>query len=105
MAETESRKLWERFDADIKNLAGELRRHYEGGSDEQKTAELNKSLEQLKQSADSVFKSIEKATRDPEVRSQTKQAARSFGSALAQSFRELGDEIDKAVRKPAERSH
>lgn len=100
MAETESRKLWERFDADIKNLAGELRRHYESGGDENKTAELNKSLEQLKQAADSVFRSIETATRDPEVRSQTKQAARSFGSALAQSFRELGDEIDKAVRKP-----
>jgi hypothetical protein len=35
------------------------------------------------------------------VRAKTKQAARSFGSALAQSFRELGDEIDKALRKPA----
>ena len=102
MAESESRKLWERFDEDIKNLAADLRRHYEGSSDDKRTAELNRSLEQLRQAADSVFKSIETATRDPEVRSTTKRAAQSFGSALAQTFRELGDEIDKAVRKPAQ---
>ncbi len=103
MPESESRKLWDRFDQDIKNLAADLRRHYEGSSDDQKAAELNRSLEQLRKAADSVFKSIETATRDPEVRSTTKRAAQSFGSALAQTFRELGDEIEKAVRKPAEK--
>lgn len=102
MAESDSRKLWERFDADIKNLAADLRHHYEGSTDETRNAELSRSLEQLRQAADSVFKSIETATRDPQVRSRTKEAARSFGSALAQTFRELGDEIDKAVRRPAQ---
>lgn len=101
MAEPESRKLWDRFDSDIKNLAADLRRHYEGSSDDANKAELNRSLEQLRQAADSVFKSIETATRDPQVRSRTKEAAQSFGSALAQTFRDLGDEIDKAVRRPA----
>lgn len=102
MAQSESRKLWDRFDEDIKNLASDLRSHYQGSKDDKRTAELNKSLEQLKQAADSVFKSIETATHDPEVRSTTKRAARSFGTALAQTFRELGDEIDKAVRRPAQ---
>jgi hypothetical protein len=102
MAQFESRKLWDRFDEDIKNLAADLRRHYDGSTDEKGAAELNRSLEQLRQAADSVFKSIETATRDPEVRSTTKRAAQSFGSALAQTFRELGDEIDKAVRRPAQ---
>jgi hypothetical protein len=101
MADADSRKLWERFDSELKELASELRSHYESAGDEKKTAELNRSLEQLRRAADAVFASLETTTRDPEVRAKTKQAARSFGSALAQSFRELGDEIDKALRKPA----
>jgi len=50
-----------------------------------------------------VFRSLETATRDPEVRSKTKETARSFGSAVAETFRDLSDEIEKAVRKPAEK--
>jgi uncharacterized membrane protein YgaE (UPF0421/DUF939 family) len=102
MAESESRKLWDRFDQDIKNLAADLRRHYQESNDDKGAATLNKSLEQLRQAADSVFKSIETATSDPQVRSTTKRAAQSFGSALAQTFRDLGDEIEKAVRRPAQ---
>ena len=96
----QSKDAWDRFEADIKGLAGELRRHYQSVDDEKKTAELNRSLEQLRQAADSVFTSFETATRDPEVRTRTKQTARSFGSALAETFRELTDELEKALRKP-----
>jgi hypothetical protein len=103
MEGNETRRLWDRFDEDIKNLGAELKRHYEGAGEERRTAELNRSLEQLRQAADSVFKSVETATKDPEVRSRTKQAAQSFGTALGQTFRELGDEIEKAVRKTAEK--
>ena len=99
----ESKKLWERFDDDVKSLGGELRRHYKGPGDDKGAAELNRSLERLRQAADSVFKSIETASRDPEIRTTAKQAAQSFGTAIAQTFRELGDEIDKAVRRPAQR--
>jgi hypothetical protein len=97
----DGKKVWERFDADVKSLGDELKRHYHGAGDAQKSAELNRSLEQLRSAADAVFSSLETATRDPEVRTKTKQAARSFGSALAETFRELGDELDKALRKPA----
>lgn len=98
MASDDTRKAWDRFEADIKGVAGELRRHYKD-ADRTKNAELNRSLEQLRQAAESVFTSLETATRDPEVRTRTKQAARSFGSALAETFRELGDQVEKAVRK------
>ena len=98
----ESEKAWDRFEADIQGLAGELKRHYRSTSDEKNTAELNRSLEQLRQAAESVFKSLESATRDPEVRGKTKDTARSFGMAIAETFRDLSDEIEKAVRKPAE---
>ncbi|MEO6798283.1 MAG: hypothetical protein ABI401_12615 [Candidatus Dormibacter sp.] len=101
MTDSANRKVWDRFDADVKSLGDELRRHYKGAGNAGKSAELNRSLDQLKQAADAVFASFETATRDPEVRSRTKQAARSFGSALAETFRDLGDELDKALRKSA----
>lgn len=102
MASDDTQKAWDRFEADIKGVAAELRRHYRDADktkNSKQTAELNRSLEQLGRAADSVFASLETATRDPELRSRTKQAARSFGSALAETFRELGSEVDKAVRK------
>jgi hypothetical protein len=99
MPNDDAQKAWDRFESDVKGLAGELRRHYKDAGDENRKAELNRSLEQLKQAADAVFTSLENATRDPEVRSRTKAAARSFGSAIAETFRDLGDEVDKVVRK------
>jgi hypothetical protein len=99
VANDDAQKAWDRFESDVKGLAGELKRHYKEASDEKRRADLNRSLEQLRQAADAVFNSLETATRDPEVRSRTKQAARSFGSAIAETFRDLGDEVDKVVRK------
>ena len=104
MGTDDTQKAWDRFEADIKRVAGELRRHYRDADktkNSKQTAELSRSLEQLGRAADSVFASLETATRDPEVRSRTKQAARSFGSALGETFRELGEQVDKAVRKSA----
>jgi hypothetical protein len=100
MAKEEVKAAWDNFEADIQGLAGELRRHYHDG-DATQTADLSGSLDQLRQAAESVFKSLETATRDPDVRSRTKQTARSFGSALGETFRELSDEIEKALKKPA----
>jgi len=100
MDREDSKRAWDRFESDIQGLAGELKRHYRG-TDERETADLNRSLDQLRQAAESVFKSLETATRDPEVRSKTKETARSFGSALGETFRDLSDEIEKALRKPA----
>jgi archaellum component FlaC len=94
-----TKKTWNRFESDIQNLAGELKRAYRQGADDKQTAEINESLEELRKAAASVFKSIETATKDPDVRKRTKETARSFGSAVAETFRDLSDEIDKAVRK------
>ena len=44
--------------------------------------------------------SVEAASRDPEVQAGTRQAARSFGTALVETFREVGGELDRALRKP-----
>src|SRR3954454_25264469 len=92
-------KAWDRFESEIKVLAAELRRHYRSAGEERRTVELNESLEQLRKAADAVFRSLDTATKDPKVRARTKQTARSFGSAVAKTFRDLSEEIDKAVRK------
>jgi hypothetical protein len=99
MSETKSKEAWDQFTADAQNLAGELRRSYKGSDDDKKAAEIDRSLRQLGQAAEAFFASLETATRDPQVRATTKQAARSFGAALAQTFRELGDEVDNAIKK------
>jgi hypothetical protein len=99
MGEGETRQAWDRFQEDIRNLAGELKRHYrdvEGPGD----AELNRSLDKLREAADALFRSVEAASSDPAVRSQTRQTARSFGEALGKTFRDLGDEVANAVRRP-----
>ncbi len=100
MANDDTKGAWNRFESDIQGLAGELRRHYRSAADDKEdTAEMNRSLEQMRKAAESVFKSLETTTRDPEVREKTKQAARSFGSAVAETFRDLSEEIEKAVRR------
>jgi hypothetical protein len=102
MAYEESEKAWGRFQSDVRGLAGELKRHYRDGGDEKEAAEIDRSLEQLRHAAESVFRSLDTATKDPEVRSRTKDTARSFGMAIAETFRDLSDEIEKAVRRPAQ---
>lgn len=94
-----TKTAWERFESDIQGLAGELKRHYRKTDDAKETADLNRSLEGLRSAAEAVFKSLETTTKDPEVREKTKQTARSFGSAVAETFRDLSDEIEKAVKR------
>jgi len=101
MTREESKQAWDRFESDIQGLAGELRRHYSDAGDARETADIGRSLDQLRQAAETVFKSLETATRDPDVRTKTRDTAKSFGSALGETFRELSEEIDKALRKPA----
>jgi hypothetical protein len=101
MTDTNTKQAWDKFAADAQNLAGELRRNYKDADDAKKTAEIDRSLRQLGQAAEAFFASLDTATRDPQVRASTKQAARSFGAALAETFREVGDELDKALRKTA----
>lgn len=94
-----TKKAWDRFESEIQELAGELKRRYRDAGDPSDRAELKRLLDQLKGAADSVFKSLETTTRDPQVQTKTKNAARSFGTAVAETFREVSDEIEKAVRR------
>ncbi len=101
MADSESTQAWERFRGDVQKLAAELRRQYGAAGGEATSAELDRSLEKLRQAAESVFSSVESASRDPKVRASTRVAARSFGSALGETFREVSDELANAFRKAA----
>jgi hypothetical protein len=69
MADTDTGEAWKRFQADVKSLAGDLRRHYDSVS------------------------------RDPEVRSGARSAAQSFGTALRETFHDVSSELEKAFRR------
>jgi len=99
MTEERTKEAWDRFASDAQNLAGELRRNYRDPDDEKKTAEVDRTLKHLSEAAEAFFDSLSSATHDPLVRASTKRAAHSFGSALAQTFREVGDELDKVLRQ------
>jgi hypothetical protein len=101
MTDESTKESWNRFQGDMKSLAGELRRHYKDTGDDKKAAEINRSLRELGQATEKFFGSLDAATSDPEVRATTKKAARSFGAALAGTLREVGDELDKALRQKA----
>lgn len=92
---------WARFQSDVKDMAGELKRHYNDSSAPEQTVEINRTLRDLGEAADKFFASLDTATRDPEVRSTTKRAARSFGAALRQTFHEVSGELEKAFHEPA----
>jgi hypothetical protein len=81
----------------MKALRDELRRHYEPAPSG--NPDLQSALNKLGKAADEVFDSLGRATRDPEVRDGTRKAARSFGSALAETFRDVADEVAAAIRK------
>ena len=64
----------------------------EGPSEDQ----VRDALKTLGTAVQSVVESVGAALRDPEVRSQVKEAAAGFASAVGQTFNDLGDEIRKA---------
>jgi hypothetical protein len=99
MTDTNTKDAWNRFQEDMRSLAGGLRRHYKASEGTQGAAEINSALRQIGQATEKFFESLEKATNDPEIRAGTKQAARSFGAALGGTLREVGDELDKALKK------
>ena len=103
MSGKEVSEAWDRFQDDMRSVADELRRPYKDGDQEKKTAEINRSLRQLGDAAEQFFGSLDTATRDPEVRATTKRAARSFGSALRETFRDVSAEVEKAFKEPAEK--
>ena len=93
---TEVQSAWEQFQTDMKSLRDELRRHYEPASSPDPA--LQASLHKLGQAADEVFEALGRATRDPDVRQGTRQAARSFGAALGETFKDVADELAAALR-------
>ena len=98
MPRKETGEAWSQFQSDVKSMAGELRRHYDSSTTSEHTVEINRTLRELGDAADKFFASLDTATRDPEVRSSTRRAARSFGAALRETFHEVSGELEKAFK-------
>ena len=60
----EVKTAWSQFEADMKALREELRRHYEPARSA--SPDLQSALNKLGQAADEVFESLGRATRDPD---------------------------------------
>src|SRR5919197_550567 len=90
------RGAWDRFESDLKSLGRDFRKHYGQGS---KEVDFQESINKLAKAAEEVFDSVGRASRDPDVREGTRKAARSFGSALAETFREVADELESALSR------
>ncbi len=101
MTRKETGEAWRRFQSDVNAMAGEVRRHYETSDTKEHTVEINRTLRELGEAADRFFASLDTATHDPEVRSSTRRAARSFGDALRETFHDVSGELEKAFREPA----
>ena len=98
-AKSVSNDAWDQFQDDMKGLGDELKRQYEAHRGERGAAEVQEALNKLGKAADEVFASLGKVARDAEVRANTEKAARSFGAALAETFRELADDLADAVKR------
>jgi ABC-type transporter Mla subunit MlaD len=99
MEDKNAKEAWNRFQTDMKSLATELHRHYKDADDETKAAQISRSLREIGQATEKFFGSLDTATSDPDVRASTKQAARSFAAAVSGTFREVGEDLDKALRQ------
>src|SRR5260221_9209099 len=93
----EVKPAWAQFEADMNALRDELRRHYEPAPSG--NPDLQSALNKLGKAADEVFDSLWRATRHPEGRDRTRKAARSFGTALAETFPDVADEVAAAIRR------
>jgi predicted phage gp36 major capsid-like protein len=94
---SESRKAWDQFEADMRTLGRDFRRHYEEGATG-KAGDVQDSMRKLAEAAEEVFESLGRATRDPKVRDGTRKAAQSFGELIANAFRDLAGEVKSRRR-------
>ena len=99
MPRKETGEAWTQFQSDVRSMAGELRRHYDEADTGEHNVEIKRSLRELGEAADKFFMSLDTATRDPEVRTSTRRAARSFGAALRETFHDVSGELEKAFRE------
>ena len=92
MSQPDPEAAWSRFQADLKALRDQLAKQEHG-------PEIQASLDHLAKTAEQVVNRLGDAARDPEVRAGTSAAARSFGLALGETFRRIGDDLAQSFRE------
>jgi hypothetical protein len=91
-------KSWDRFQEDMGSLGERLREAYRAAPTDSARAELRAALDRFQEGAETAVRALDRVVQDPQVRAGTERAARSFGTALAETFRMVGDEVAGAVR-------
>jgi hypothetical protein len=67
--------------------------------------QVRDALKTLGTAMQAVFDSLGSAMRDPDVRTQMKEATAGFASAVGQTFSDLGDEIRRANAEDSAEDH
>ncbi len=83
------------------NIGDRLRDRYQDvvGDQGPSENEVREAFKTLGTAAQAVFDSIGSAMKDPEVRSQVKDAVAGFASAMGQTFNDLGEEIRRVTNE------
>lgn len=103
---SESEKEWNEVGDGFKKLGALFKQHYEAQGQEAppegeepaesvSEEEVKDAVHTIGESLKTAFASLGDAVRDPEVKEEAKQTARSFFDALGATINEIGDEITK----------
>jgi hypothetical protein len=96
-------EAWHQVSKSWSDIGDRLKERYRDvvGDTGPSETEVRDALKTLGTAVQAVFDSLGSAMRDPEVRTQMKDAAAGFASAVGQTFSDLGDEIRRASEEEA----
>lgn len=94
---------WQNVAGEFRTLGFAFRDHYRATKGEADTTpseeEVRNALHTVTEAVDTALTSVGKAIRDPEVQKNAKDAASSLIEALGASFTQLGESIDRTLRR------
>jgi hypothetical protein len=95
---SQSDETWNEVGEGFKRLGSLFKEHYETReageeSDGPSEEEVKDALQKIGDGLKTAFATVGDAAKDPEVKDEAKQTAKSFFDAIGATFAELGDEI------------
>jgi hypothetical protein len=98
---TDAKQKWD----EVGERFGQFGRHLKERYDAQATfgeadkAKLNDALHQIGESLDAGFTALGDSLRDPAMRADLKDAGAAIADALSSTFKDVADELKKAVKR------
>jgi hypothetical protein len=97
MADT--KQAWGEVGDRFGELGLKLKLHYQQAGGQVEDGELRKALDELRASVDHAFDAVGNAVKDPAVKEDARDVARSLRDALSTTFAEASDELRKCFTR------